>query len=398
MLFAEAPEENAPRLGETNVVNILDYGVDVTGTRPATEAINRAIGDVAGRKDGGVVFLPRNGVYLTGTVMMKSGVTLYVEAGAVLRGSTNPADYPVISNGSRWGNGALVFFDKVENAGLRGRGTIDANGYPDLYGRLEPKGDGLKRSIYGYKLGQCRNVRFDDLILANSCQWTVHVFDSDEFTSRNIKILNRKVQYNEDVYDFDVSRHIRVENGFALTMDDFFALKGTPGTLENARRRDIEDIVVQGFVGYGFDSGLALGYTGEAHYTSVKNVHIEGYHAVSCRADYAVWIAFTKNPPTGYAEDLNRPLENFTFKNCTFEEGGGIYISGGESVIKGFQFENCTVYDTRRPCILSGKNVAPITFRGLRIGNQLIESVDDFTRAGGQLGVPATFAPAVKTR
>lgn len=105
-------------------------------------------------------------------------------------------------------------------------------------------------------------------------------------------------------------------------------------------------------------------------------------------------FAFTKNPPTGYAEDLDRPLENFTFKHCTFEEGGGIYISGGASVITGFQFEDCTVYDTRRPCILSGKNVAPIIFGGLRIGHQLIKSAEDFTRAGGQLDVPANFAPA----
>jgi hypothetical protein len=123
-------------------------------------------------------------------------------------------------------------------------------------------------------------------------------------------------------------------------------------------------------------------------------VHIEDYHAVSCKVDYAVWIAFTKNPPTGYAEDLNRPLENFTFKNCTFEEGGGIYISAGESILKGFQFENCTVLDTRRPCILAGTNVAPVIFRGLRIKDRLIHRASDFADSGGQLGVPARFDPA----
>ncbi len=391
MLFAEAPEVNPPKLGDAGVRNLLDYGADPSGARLATEAINRAIEDAARQPGGATVFLPKGGIYRSGTVMMKSGVTLYVEAGAVLRGSDDPKDYPVISNGSHWGNGALVFFDRVENSALRGRGTIDANGYPRLYSQLDPKDGSRKRSIYGYKLGQCRNIRFDDLILANCCQWTVHLFDSDHFATHNIKILNRKVQYNEDVYDFDVSRHIRVENGFALTMDDFFAIKGTPGTLENARRRDVEDIVVKGFVGYGYDTGLALGYSGEAHYTSVKDVHLEDYHAVSCRVDYAVWIAFTPNPPTGYAEALNRPLSNFTFKNCTFEEGGGIYISAGESKLTGFTFDNCSVLDTRRPCILEGRNVERMAFRNLRIGGQNIRSADDFKATDGRIEVPATF-------
>ena len=86
MLFAEPPEKNPPRLGDPNVVNIQDYKVDSTGKTLETATINRAISDVSARPGGGVLFFPA-GIYLTGTVMMKSNVKLYVDAGAVIRGS-----------------------------------------------------------------------------------------------------------------------------------------------------------------------------------------------------------------------------------------------------------------------------------------------------------------------
>jgi polygalacturonase len=75
------------------VVNIMDYKVDNTGKTLETAKINQAISDVSARPGGGVLFFPK-GVYLTGTVLMKSNVKLYVDAGAVIRGSTKNADYP----------------------------------------------------------------------------------------------------------------------------------------------------------------------------------------------------------------------------------------------------------------------------------------------------------------
>jgi len=41
MLFAEPPEKNPPKLGDPNVVNIMDYKVDNTGKTVETAKINR---------------------------------------------------------------------------------------------------------------------------------------------------------------------------------------------------------------------------------------------------------------------------------------------------------------------------------------------------------------------
>lgn len=75
-----------------SVVNIQDYKVDHTGKTLETAKINQAISDVSARPEGGVLFFP-TGVYLTGTVLMKSNVKLYVDADAMIRGSRTNADY-----------------------------------------------------------------------------------------------------------------------------------------------------------------------------------------------------------------------------------------------------------------------------------------------------------------
>jgi len=381
ILFAESPEKNPPKLGDPNVVSILDYGVDRTGKAIATAKINQAVAEIAARPGGGVLFFPKDGVYLTGTILMKTNVKLYVEAGALLQGSSKAEDYAQLPIENRQVT-SLVAFVGVENSGLMGRGTIDGDGYPALFAN-RPRG------IRGYLVWNSRRISFDDLLLRRSCMWTVHVVDSDDFASRNVKIINRKLQYNEDVYDFDCSRHMRVENGFALTMDDFFAIKGTWGT-EGA---PIEDIVVKGFVGYGFDSGLAIGYEKrECRFQYVRGVRLEDVHFVSNQVDYAIWIAFTRNPPTGYQRDeINKPLEDFKFVHCTFEEGGAIYISGGESPLKDFLFENCVIYDQIRPSVLNGKFFSPV-FKNLRVRGQLIGSAEEFNKAATiDIGVPVKF-------
>ena len=239
MLFAEPPEKNPPRLGDKNVVNIQDYKVDSTGKTLETTKINQAISEVSARPEGGVLYFPA-GIYLTGTVVMKSNVQIYVDAGAIIRGSRKNADYnagPTTVGGR--GLRAFFVFNNVDNAGLMGRGTIDMEGYPWLWHDFQPDtADGRAREssgkvldphgkgVRGYVVNNCHNVSFQGLLLLRSAYWTVHVNGSENFSTHNIKIVNRKQQYHDDAYDFSGSSHILIEEGFAMSMDDGFALYG----------------------------------------------------------------------------------------------------------------------------------------------------------------------------
>jgi len=198
MLFAEPPGKNPAKLGDPNVVNIMDYRVDNTGKTVETAKIDQAIGEVSTRPGGGVLFFPA-GIYITGTVSVKSNVRVYVDAGAVIRGSTKSADVPAPAGGRQLR--ALIVFNEAENAGLAGRGAIDMDGYPRLWhdfqpdtadGRardkegkvLDPHGNGIR----GYIINNSRNISFQDLLLLRSAYWTVNVLTvrvSPRTTSRS---------------------------------------------------------------------------------------------------------------------------------------------------------------------------------------------------------------------
>jgi hypothetical protein len=408
MLFAEPPEQNPPKLGDANVVNIMDYKVDNTGKTVETAKINQAITDVSAKLGGGVLFFPTGGVYTTGTLFMKSNVKLYVDAGAVIKGSGKSADYtsaPTPAGGRPLR--AQIVFDNVENAGLMGRGAIDIDGYPKLWHDFDPDtSDGHSRSenglvidphgtgVRGYVVNNSRNISFQGLLLLRSAYWTVHVIDSENFSTHNIKIVNRKQQYHDDVYDLSgSSKHISLEDGFAMSMDDGLALYGGGRTGSSG----LEDIVVKGLVNYTYTSFLAVGY---GSIPPVKHLRFEDCHFVTNQNKFTIWIQFTPAYYTGrtYPEGsrLSRtvPLDDFRFVNCTFENDGGyIYIDGGEAPLTNFVFENCTFHRATRPSLLTGKNVGPVLFKNVKINGAVIRNADQLARAGFELSVPVKVEP-----
>lgn len=403
LLFADAPEATVPRLGDRNVVNIMNYNVDNTGKIAETAKINQAISDVSARPGGGVLFFPKGGVYLTGLVMMKSNVEFYVEAGAVIKGSTKSADY-VLPPGTAGGPGrvqrALFVFNNVENAGLTGRGTVDMQGYPWLWHDVQPDtGDGRARTpeglvndphgngIKGYIVNNCKNITLQDLFLLRSSYWTVTVSNTDGFTSRNIKLINRKQQYHDDAYDVTGgSKHILIENGFSMTMDDAFAFYGGAGA-------GLEDVVVKGYVDYGYSSGLVLGY---GAIPAARNVRFEDVNFVSTQNKFAIWIQFTPAYFTGRGyptrASSRQALDDFRFINCTWEhDGGQIYIDGGDSPLTNFVFENCTFYTPSRPAKIAGTNVGPIVFKNVKWNGTEVKNVEQLIKAGWDISVPMKF-------
>jgi len=409
MLFAEPPEKNPPKLGDPNVVNILDYKVDSTGKILETAKINQAIGDVSTRPGGGVLFFPA-GVYLTGTVLMKSNVKLYVDAGALIRGSTRSADYTAApAAAGRRPLRALIVFDNVDNAGLMGRGAIDMDGYPRLWHDFQPDtSDGSARDadgkvldphgtgIRGYVITNSRNISFQDLLLLRSAYWTVYVIGSENFSTRNIKIVNRKQQYHDDAYDFSGTNHILIEDGFAMTMDDTFALYGGRDARTGAAK-GIEDLVVKGFVNYTYTSALAIGY-GSA--PAVKHLRFEDVHFVTTHNKFAIWIQLTpayftgRGYSSGSRPSQNAPLDDFRFVKCTFEnDGGHIYIDGGENALTSFVFENCVFYKATKPALLMGQHVGPVLFKNVRINGAVVRNPEQLKQAGFDLSVPVKFEP-----
>ena len=116
----------------SSVFDVRNYGAVGDGKTLDTQAINKAIQACNQAGGGTVLFTP--GEYVTGTFIMLSHVTLNLDAGAVILGSTNLDDYlPKSDFNARGFNGegkrmGLILGIQVEDVAITGRGTIDGRG------------------------------------------------------------------------------------------------------------------------------------------------------------------------------------------------------------------------------------------------------------------------------
>jgi len=169
------------------VFNIRDYGAAGDGKTLDTAAINKAIEACAAAGGGQVLFPP--GKYLSGTVHLKSHVTLFFDAGARLIGTTDLAQYqhptpPAFMPEARWGkwHRALILGDGVEDIAIAGQGVIDGNKV------FDPTGEEKMRGPHTLVLVNCRNVTVRDVSFVDSANYAILFQISDQVDIRNVKI------------------------------------------------------------------------------------------------------------------------------------------------------------------------------------------------------------------
>src|SRR6266550_5679437 len=96
------------------------FGIYSDGVTLNTRSIQFAIDYINQQGGGRLVF--DVGRFLTGSIHLKSNVTLHLMEGAVLLGVLNPLDY------DREGFTALVFARNQQNIAITGKGVIDGQG------------------------------------------------------------------------------------------------------------------------------------------------------------------------------------------------------------------------------------------------------------------------------
>ena len=229
-----APQQgaDAQRAGRTpsQVWDIRDFRAQGDGKTLDTVALQAAI-DACSQGGGGVVFFPK-GSFLSGTLILKDGVTLHFSPGATLVGSPNISDYPSKPFPARdldvggfdiW---ALVYADGAKNIGIEGPGTIDGNGKP-FPPRDPPNLDiatgGRPRLLF---LKGCQNVRVRDVTLCDSGCWTAHFAMCDKVFVQGICVYSHFFG-NEDGILLDSCQDSFVSDCFVDTSDDAIVIKSS---------------------------------------------------------------------------------------------------------------------------------------------------------------------------
>lgn len=169
-------------------INISERGAKGDGQVPDSEAIQKAI-DACAEAGGGQVLFPP-GRYLSGTIHLRSGVTLQLEAGARLIGTTNLAHYaqpkpPDIMPEAKWGkwHRGLIVGENVEDVAITGLGVIDGNKV------FDPTGEERMRGPHTIVLVNCRRFTLRDVTIVDSANYAVFFQVSDDVEIRNVKFV-----------------------------------------------------------------------------------------------------------------------------------------------------------------------------------------------------------------
>lgn len=233
------------------VHDITAYGAVADTTRLSTSAIQRAI-DACNAAGGGEVLVPA-GDWKTGSIFLKSNVTLRLENGATLYGSTDIRDYvPVKTNyvslRTHTPTIQLIYADKARSVAITGQGTIDGRGA--AFPKLTWDDEGITRP-HLLRFIQCSDITVSGITLRNSGCWMQHYLACDRLKIQGITVYNRN-NYNNDALDLDGCHDVVVSDMIADSDDDAITLKSTSPRL-------CEDITISNCTVSSHCNGIKLG-------------------------------------------------------------------------------------------------------------------------------------------
>ena len=225
---------------------VTDFGAKGDGITLCTRSLQAAIDSAnaaynrSGEKQ--TVILPP-GQYVSGTIYLKSGVTLELSEGCTLLGSTNPLDY-VKDPYCRWT--AFIFAVQQHDIGITGKGTIDGRGFevannlvqlihagvvddPLKYDR--PNESNRPENIH---FRECENVTVSRITLRNPASWNQQ-YDQCRNLLIEDQTVDSKNYWNNDGVDIVDCSDVVIRNCTMDAADDVFCFKShsVDGICEN---------------------------------------------------------------------------------------------------------------------------------------------------------------------
>lgn len=205
--------------------NVVDFGAVGDGSTACTAAIQTAIDDCA-TQGGGTVVVPA-GQFVTGTIWLRSNITLHLEPGAFLLGAQDMAAHPLWA--SKWEGVAepvyapLIGGEGLQNIAITGRGTVDGRGkfWWDLFNadRLRYTRPNMIRLV------NCRDVLIDSVSFVDSPRWTLHPLACENVTVSRVTIRNPADSPNTDGINPDSCSNVHISDCHIDVGDDCITLK-----------------------------------------------------------------------------------------------------------------------------------------------------------------------------
>ena len=223
---------------------ITAFGARPDGVTLNTRAIQAAIDHLA-VTGGGTVVIP-SGVFVSGALFLKPGVDLRLDAGAVLRCSTEMENFPrrrtrIEGHFEPSFTPALINADGCDGLTISGEGTLDGAGRPiwDLFWKLRAAAPnpgnfpniGLPRARLAL-IENSKAVTVEGVTFKDSQFWNLHIYRCDDVTVRNARFVvpdDYPQAPSSDGIDLDSSRNVTIDGCYFSVTDDCIAAKGSKG-------------------------------------------------------------------------------------------------------------------------------------------------------------------------
>jgi len=213
---------------QQKVYDITLYGAKAGLKIVNTLYIQKAI-DAAALAGGGKVLIPA-GIYITGPLVLKTGVELNLDDNALLLGTNKRLDYTHDKL-------ALISARGQQNIAITGNGIIDGQGRELVENVLSllrqglikdsewlikrPTGDNRPAIFSFYK---CNNLNIKGITIKNSASWVQNYSKCSNVLIDHIKVEST-AYWNNDGIDIVDSKNVKITNSFINSADDGICLK-----------------------------------------------------------------------------------------------------------------------------------------------------------------------------
>ncbi|MBO9619905.1 MAG: glycoside hydrolase [Niabella sp.] len=370
--------------------NVMDFGAKADGVTLNSAVIQHAIDFITQNGGGRLVF--KEGSYLTGTIFLKSNVTLHLEKGATLLGSVNPLDY---EKNAYVGWMAMIFAIKQQNIGITGEGMIDGRGFrtannmvaliqkgiindPLKYDR--PNETNRPQNVY---FRECSNVQITGITLKNPASWNQTYDQCKNLYVDGIKVDSKNYWNNDgiDVVDCDT---VVIKNSYFDAADDVICFKSHDAT------KICQNVTVDNCTGRSSANGLKFGTVSRGGFRNFKVTNlkiIDTYRSAITFA--AVDGALIENIVVDGVRSINTG-------NVIYLRIGDRWSNGKQPVMKNIVIKNVYAevpatkpdagYSYEGPVEDLPRNISPASIVGLpqhKIQNVTLQNIEIVYPGGG---------------
>jgi polygalacturonase len=356
-------------------INVKSYGAVADGKTYDTDSIQKAI-DITAENGGGTIYFPA-GNYLTRTIVLKNNISLFLDNGCTILGSTDlnkfdPKFGSFLDSGGRKIGTTLVFAKNCKNISIEGNGTINGQGYKKYY----PSDKGLARPSI-IRFINCRFVKIKNITLINSAAWVQHYINCDDLLIDGITVRSCSNK-NNDGLDVEGCQRVFITRCNIDSEDDSIVLKALT-------TRACRDVVISDCIISGLKSAIKTGTEsiGNFENISISNCSIYGTRGlsllavdggsidnitisnISMRNTYAVIVLRLGNRMRKYiVPDSLQPKAPGTFKNVMINNIQAVGVTESNDFI----------------CGIPGHDVENVSISNLRIIYRGGGTLSDFNR------------------